>query len=138
VKRILVPIDAADASMRGVQGALALYGELPSVEIHLLHVEVADGVRADALGEGASGRGDAWTAKHALDAARAIVTRAGVACVGETRNGYVPAVIAEYARTAQCDAIVMVTRGMGSTGDLVDSIARQVVSLADVPVTLVK
>jgi nucleotide-binding universal stress UspA family protein len=32
----------------------------------------------------------------------------------------------------------MGTRGMGSTGELLGSVARQVVSLAEVPVTLVK
>jgi nucleotide-binding universal stress UspA family protein len=136
--RILVPVNASDASMRGVRAALALYGALPSVEIHLLHVEVADGVPADVLGERPSTPQDSSTAKRALDAARDLVTRAGVACVGEVRKGYVPAVIAEYARATRCDAIVMVTRGMGSTGEVIDSIARQVVSLADVPVTLVK
>ncbi|MGE5169236.1 MAG: universal stress protein [Rudaea sp.] len=136
--RILVPIDASDASLRGVRAALALYGELPSVEIHLLHVEVADGVPSDVLGDAGHAHGDANTAQRALDAACSIVTRAGVACVGETRKGYVPALIVEYAKAKRCDAIVMVTRGMGSTGELIDSIARQVVSLADVPVTLVK
>lgn len=136
--RILVPVNASDASMRGVRAALALYSELPSVEIHLLHVEVADGVTPAVLGERENARDGAETAQRTLDAAQAIVARAGVACVGEIRKGYVPAVIAEYARTTRCDAIVMVTRGMGSTGEVIDSIARQVVSLADVPVTLVK
>jgi nucleotide-binding universal stress UspA family protein len=37
-----------------------------------------------------------------------------------------------------CDAIVMGTRGMGSGGEVVGSIARQVISLCDIPVTLVK
>jgi nucleotide-binding universal stress UspA family protein len=136
--RILVPVNATDASMRGVRAALALYGELPSVEIHLLHVEVADGVPPAVLGDSESAGDGAETAQRTLDAAQEIVTRAGVACVGEIRKGYVPAVIAEYARTTRCDAIVMVTRGMGSTGEVIDSIARQVVSLADMPVTLVK
>jgi nucleotide-binding universal stress UspA family protein len=136
--RILVPVNASDASMRGVRAALALYGELPSVEIHLLHVEVADGVPAGALGESEYARDGSEMAQRTLDAAQDVVTRAGVACVGEIRKGYVPAVIAEYARATRCAAIVMVTRGMGSTGEVIDSIARQVVSLADVPVTLVK
>lgn len=136
--RILVPVNASDASMRGVRAALALYGELPSVEIHLLHVEVADGVPTGVLGESENARDGSETAKRTLHAAQDVVTRAGVACVGAIRKGYVPAVIVEYARATRCDAIVMVTRGMGSTGEVIDSIARQVVSLADVPVTLVK
>jgi nucleotide-binding universal stress UspA family protein len=32
----------------------------------------------------------------------------------------------------------MGTRGLGSTGELLGSVARQVITLADVPVTLVK
>ena len=49
-----------------------------------------------------------------------------------------PPVIADYAKSMNCDAIVMGTRGMGSTAELIGSIARQVISLSDVPVTLVK
>jgi nucleotide-binding universal stress UspA family protein len=69
-----------------------------------------------------------------------LLDRAGVPYTSELRQGgrYVPGAIARYAEETDCTAIVMGTHGMGSSGQLLGSIARQVVSHAEVPVTLVK
>jgi nucleotide-binding universal stress UspA family protein len=53
-------------------------------------------------------------------------------------GGYVLGVITKCAQEMDCAAIVMGWRGMGSSGELFGSIARQVVNHAEVPVTLVK
>jgi nucleotide-binding universal stress UspA family protein len=55
----------------------------------------------------------------------------GVGHAGET--------IAEYVRQQHCNAVIMGTRGLGSTRGLVlGSVATKVVHLVNVPVTLVK
>jgi nucleotide-binding universal stress UspA family protein len=133
--RVLLPVDGSESSTRAVQMAVQLYQRLAKVEVLLLHVEVADGVPATALGE-AGERGAAPA--DPLARAKALLDAAGVPHTSEMRRGYVPPVIAEYANSMRCDAIVMGTRGLGSTGDVVGSIARQVIALSDLPVTLVK
>lgn len=133
--RVLLPVDGSESSTRAVQMAVQLYQRLAKVEVLLLHVEVADGVPATALGE--AGERGAVPADP-LARAKALLDAAGVPYTIEMRRGYVPPVIAEYANAMRCDAIVMGTRGLGSTGDVVGSIARQVIALSDLPVTLVK
>ncbi len=136
---VLLPVDGSESSARAVQMVIKLYRRLAPLEIRLLHVQVSDGVPADALGGPGGDRGDAPQAdRQALNAAQAMLTQAGVPYTSEVRKGYVPPVIADYAKSMNCDAIVMGTRGMGSTAELIGSIARQVISLSDVPVTLVK
>jgi nucleotide-binding universal stress UspA family protein len=133
--RVLLPVDGSESSTRAVQMAVQLYQRLAKVEVLLLHVEVADGVPATALGEGDQ-RAAAPT--DPLVRAKSLLDAAGVPHTSEMRRGYVPPVIAEYANAMRCDAIVMGTRGLGATGDVVGSIARQVIALSDLPVTLVK
>jgi len=67
-----------------------------------------------------------------------LLDRAEIPYGSEVRTGFVPSTIIQYARTMDCNGIVMGTRGMGTTEALLGSIARQVIYLADVPVTLVK
>lgn len=136
---ILLPVDGSEGSARAVRTVIKLYQRLVPVEIRLLHVEVSDGVPEHALGGPSSATRDLReSGKHALAAAQSLLEQADVPCTSEVRKGYVPLVIAEYAKTMNCDAIVMSTRGMGSTGEILGSIARQVIGLADIPVTLVK
>jgi nucleotide-binding universal stress UspA family protein len=73
-----------------------------------------------------------------LAAAKTLLDAAAVPCTSEIASGYVGLTIVAYARERGCDGIVMGTRGVGSTEQLLGSIARQVVQLADMPVTLVK
>jgi len=55
------------------------------------------------------------------------------------RTGQYGETIANYAKEKQCDRIVMGTRGLGAVGGLLlGSVARKVIHLADVPITLVK
>ena len=133
--RVLLPVDGSESSTRAVQMVAQLYQRLAKVEALLLHVEIADGVPATALGD--AGQRAAVPA-DTLARAKALLDAASVPHTSEMRRGYVPAAIAEYAKTMRCDAIVMGTRGLGSTGDVVGSIARQVIALSDLPVTLVK
>ena len=128
VSSILVPVDGSAHSDRAVRFVIGLYAKLAPVEMHVLHV-TAPGAPA-VTGEPA--RED-----DAFERARALLDAASIPYVRANRQGYVAAEIIAYARAHHCQAIVMGTRGMGSTEDLLGSIARQVIRLADVPITLV-
>ena len=136
---LLLPIDGSPSSARAVQTAIALFRRVVPTEVRLLHVQVSDAVPEEALGRPSGDLASALDAgKRALQSAQTLLEQAGFACTSEVRKGYVPAVIVEYAKAMGCDAIIMGTRGMGSTEQVIGSIARQVVSLSDLPVTLVK
>ena len=132
---VLLPVDGSQASARAAKMVIALYLRLGPVGITLLHVEVADGVADERLLPNVAipARGD-----DPLAAAKALLDQAGLPYATETRQGYVASSIVDCAKALNCDAIVMGTRGLGSTGELLGSVARQVITLADVPVTLVK
>ena len=132
---VLLPVDGSQASARAAKMVIALYLRLAPVGITLLHVEVADGVAEERLLPNVAipARGD-----DPLAAAKALLDQAGLPYATETRQGYVASSIVDCAKALNCDAIVMGTRGLGSTGELLGSVARQVITLADVPVTLVK
>jgi nucleotide-binding universal stress UspA family protein len=132
---VLLPVDGSEGSTRAVQMVIKLYQRLAPVEVRLLHVRIADGVPEGALANAPGGRA---SAREALEPAQKLLAQAGVPFTSDVRSGYVPPAIVEYAKSMNCDAIVMGTRGMGSGGEVVGSIARQVISLCDIPVTLVK
>ena len=134
---VLLPVDGSHASTHAVRMVIALYLRLAPVSITLLHVEVADGVADDRLDPAASHAARA-PGSDPLAAAKAMLDQAGVPYATEVRQGYVASSIVDCAKAVNGDAIVMGTRGLGSTGELLGSVARQVITLADVPVTLVK
>ena len=135
--RILVPVDGSENSLRAVQTVAKWYPRLGPFDVRLLYVRVSDSIPPATLGE--RSRDDALeTGNRALESAAAILDRVQVPYVSEVRDGYVPSVIMQCATSTKCDGIVMATRGMGSTVEVLGSIARQVISLANLPVTLVK
>ena len=137
--RLLLPVDGSAGSDRAVHVAIKLYRDVTPVRIHLLQVlPQDDGIALDpSPSDGAASRnhGDG---NRGLSSARALLDDAGIPYVSDVRSGFVPSAIIEYARLTNCNGIVMGTRGMGSTEALLGSIARQVIQLSDVPVTLVK
>lgn len=132
---VLLPVDGSQASARAVRMVIALYLRLAPVGVTLLHVKVADGVPDERL---AQPRVRAAPGTDPLSVAKAMLDQAGVAYTTESRTGYVASSIVDCAKAINCDVIVMGTRGLGSTGELLGSVARQVITLAEVPVTLVK
>jgi nucleotide-binding universal stress UspA family protein len=135
--RLLLPVDGSENAARAVQAVADWHRRLAPIEVRLLFVRVSDSVPPASLGQlerdDAVGRG-----QRALESAEALLARVGVPCTREMRDGYVPSVIVQCANSMSCDCIVMGTRGMGSAVQTLGSIARQVVNLADIPVTLVK
>jgi nucleotide-binding universal stress UspA family protein len=135
VCNILVPVDGSENSAHAVQLAIRLHAKLAPLAVHLLHVQVPPGPIVD---KSASLQSAEAPARAALAAAKTLLDAAAVPCTSEIASGYVGLTIVAYARERGCDGIVMGTRGVGSTEQLLGSIARQVVQLADMPVTLVK
>jgi nucleotide-binding universal stress UspA family protein len=134
---VLLPVDGSQASTRAVRTVIALYLRLAPVRVTLLNVEVADGVPDERLARApAPTRPTPET--DPLAAAMAMLDEAGVPYATQSRTGYVASSIVDCAKAINCDVIVMGTRGLGSTGELLGSVARQVIALAGVPVTLVK
>lgn len=131
---VLLPVDGSPASTRAVRMVIALYLRLAPVSVTLLHVEVADGVADERL----AGSAAPAPRMDPMASAKTMLDQAGVPYATEVRRGYVASSIIDCAKAVNCDAIVMGTRGLGSTGELLGSVARQVITLAEVPVTLVK
>ena len=73
-----------------------------------------------------------------MQAARLLLEAAGIPFTSEIRRGYVAQEIAAYAKDLNCSAIIMGTRGMGTTDQILGSIVRQVIALTAIPITLVK
>jgi nucleotide-binding universal stress UspA family protein len=132
---ILVPVDGSENSSRAVRFAIRLHRGFAPLGIYLLYVRVPSLNIPD---DPRRGEPDHAIPDHALASAKAMLDAAGVPYSSDVARGFVGSTIVAYAREHGCESIVMGTRGMGSTGELLGSIARQVVLLAEVPVTLVK
>lgn len=136
---ILLPVDGSENSDRATRFLIGPYAKLAPANVYLLHVQapmVSDGdkfVSRESIDQKL-----ATTGEEALQSARTLLADARIPYTSEVERGYVASSVVEYAKGRHCAGIVMGTRGMGSTEDLLGSIARQVVYLADVPVTLVK
>ena len=143
MKRVLIPVDGSDCSLRAVDYLIAARGqrEVPDdVEVHLLNVQVA--LRGD-IGQFispdqiASYQDD--ESEKALREARARLTAAGVRPVLHTGVGHAAEVITQTAGELDCDHIVMGTHGRGALADLLaGSTTIRVVHQARMPVVLVK
>lgn len=135
VCKILVPVDGSENSARAVRLVIRLHAKLAPLAVHLLHVQVPVLPIGD---ESANPQSTGVAAGAALTAAKALLDAAAVPYSSEIASGHVGSTIVSYARERGCDGIVMGTRGVGSTEQLLGSIARQVVQHAEMPVTLVK
>jgi nucleotide-binding universal stress UspA family protein len=102
--------------------------------------EIAHSVAGGRFGELRSSRrtSDQLVRKRALRSAEALLEGADIPYTSEVRRGYVPQEIVRYAKELNCNAIIMGTRGMGTSEQILGSIVRQVVALTTLPVTLVK
>ncbi len=140
MKRILVPVDGSEASLRALRFAAQRARESQG-EVHLLHVEppmVSEELRAYAtrpelekVREEARG--------HVLQAATDALAAEKVRSTGHLQRGEPAHTIARFAAAHAIDEVVMGTRGLGALGSVfLGSVAQRVVHLVEVPVTLVK
>lgn len=142
-QRILLPVDSSDSAARAVEYVLALRRQLPvpdALEIQLMNVQrelpgdVSRFISKDQIDDYHRERG-----AKSLERARAILDKAGAKYSVHMSVGKPWEKIAEHARSAACDHIVMGVRGLGSyTGALLGSIAQGVAAASPVPVVLVR
>ncbi len=140
MKRILVPVDGSDVSLRALRMAAERARGLKA-ELHVLHVEPAmtyEELRVYVVREDLEKiRREAC--QRVLAAAAQAATAEKVAHVEHLRQGDVAQTIAQLVESQAIDEVVMGTRGMGTLGTLLlGSVAYRVVHLVHVPVTLVK
>jgi nucleotide-binding universal stress UspA family protein len=141
MKTILVPVDGSDSALRAVKAAIQEAAESSQASIHLITVHppiVSGNVKrffsAEAINDFYQDEG-----RNALLAAKGVLDEAGVAYQEKIEIGPVAQTIANYAKKNNCTQIIMGTRGLGSVSGLVlGSITIKVLSLVDIPVTLVK
>lgn len=139
---LLIAIDGSDYSERAVNYALRraarsnepLSAHLLNVQTPLTGVNVKIFISQESLQDYYREEGTA-----ALTPARRRLEEAGIACEHHIGVGDPGHVIAEYARSKNCDEIVMGTHGRGVlSGAVMGSVAQKVAHLASVPVVLVK
>jgi nucleotide-binding universal stress UspA family protein len=138
--KVLVPIDGSthsDAALRyaidllrdKADGSVLIVNIQPSLPGTVSSVVSAKTLKAYHVEEGGK----------ILAKAIAALKKAGIAHDSHVAIGEPAPEIAALVKAKNCDAVVMGSRGLGAFGGMVmGSVATKVVSLVDVPVTLVK
>ncbi len=142
MRKLLVPIDSSDNSLRALQYALDLARERGPIDLHIVNAHEFPVIYGEIAVYAAEEKVKEQQRLHSekiLRPALELAKAAGVSFTSEILVGHVPTVIAQCAEQRGCDAIVMGTRGMSAIGNLfMGSVAMQVVHLTKLPVVLVK
>jgi nucleotide-binding universal stress UspA family protein len=134
VKKILVPVDGSECSLRALKHA----AQDSDAMLLVLHVQPAM-PSSRTVTKQMIAEHQARHAAEALQPAQALITRLKVNADTYTAVGDPAAVIASFAKKHRCSALVMGNRGHGKlAGLLLGSVALKVIQLAECPVTLVK
>jgi nucleotide-binding universal stress UspA family protein len=141
MKTILVPVDGSDSSTRALKVAMSLLEHRPDALLHVVNVQapiISGNVKrffsSEAINDYYQDCGHT-----AMVPAKAMLDASGVAYQEKIVVGHVAPTIAEFVKQHGCEHIVMGTRGLGSVSGLVlGSVTTKVLTLVDVPVTLVK
>lgn len=143
MKKILVPVDGSECSVRGVKhvlGVRAEYRDPAGLKIHLLNVQpglpndVSRFISADQIKSYHHDQG-----VKELESARALLDAAGAQYEVHISVGDPAATISQFATQLGVDQIVMGTHGRGGvTGMLLGSVAGKTLVQAPVPVLVVK
>lgn len=139
-RRLLVPLDGSEAAGRALAFGIERAKREGIAEIHILHVQPSlPAAVTDFVGSASVHGYHAEEAEKVLAPARKQLEESGVAFHAAWRTGPASEAIAAYCREKHCTEIVMGCRGLGRiSGVLLGSVTTQVLSLAKVPVTLVK
>jgi nucleotide-binding universal stress UspA family protein len=139
MRKILLPCDGSDNSLRAVQYAATLAQECPAIRLELLNVQdpVPQNVYA-VMSPREVAQFQAEAADVVLRAAKQILDTGGIRY--QTRYGVGPAAIeiARQVHEGACDAVMMGSRGLGLVAVVIGSVATKVIHLVDVPVILIK
>jgi len=138
---LLVPVDGSPSSQNAVKTALDWSKGNSDVALHIITVQppilsgnVSRFVSTQAIHAYYQEEG-----QKALDAVAPLLEASGQQCQKSIEIGPVAQTIANYASAHKVDAIIMGTRGLSHvTGLLLGSVTTKVLSLVNIPVTLVK
>jgi nucleotide-binding universal stress UspA family protein len=134
MKKILVPVDGSDCSLRALKHA----AQDSDATLLVLHVQPAM-PSSRAVTKQMIADHQARHAAAALQPAQALIKRLKANVETYTGVGDPATVIASFAKKHRCSAIVMGNRGHGRlAGLLLGSVAAKVIYLAECPLTLVK
>ncbi|WP_322994727.1 universal stress protein [Castellaniella sp.] len=141
INAILVSVDGSASSLHALAFAIQAMQRRDDVTLHVLTVQapiISGGVKrfisAEVIADYYQDEG-----RQALQAAKTMLDESGVAYQEHIEVGPVAETIHRFAKDHECGLIVMGTRGLGSVaGLLMGSVATKVLSLSDIPVTLVK
>jgi YjbE family integral membrane protein len=143
VDTLLLPVDGSEGALAAVRQAIgirAAHAQPSSVVMHLINVQRA--LPTDAAQFVAAGAVQEFhreRAESAFAPARALLEAAGITAQTHLAVGEPGRVIAETARSLDCDQIVMGARGLGTfTGGLLGSVTHDTLVHAMVPVLVVK
>lgn len=138
---ILIPIDGSKSSLNAVRYAIASIKEGLQADIHLINIQpVMVTVEGYPLFDYADiEKAQQEQGKALLAEAGRLLDEAELGYTTHFKIGPISFTIVEYAKTLNCDNIIMGTRGMGAFANLlIGSVTNQVIHLAEIPVTLVK
>lgn len=141
MKTILVPVDGSESSTRALKVAMSLLEHRSDAVLHVINVQapiISGNVKrffsAESINDYYQDCG-----RDALVPAKAMLDAAGIAYQEKIVVGHVAPTIADFVKQHGCEHVVMGTRGLGSVSGLVlGSVTTKVLTLIDVPVTLVK
>jgi len=141
---VIIPFDDSDPAQHAVETYLKLASQLKAPEAVLVHVEPGVSLLRRVIG-GQPTDLDALeqparkAAEKMLEAPKARLQAAGLAVRTRVAFGEPAECIADYAREAKADLIVMGTSGRSAIkGMLIGSVARKLLHLTHVPVMLVR
>jgi len=138
---ILVPVDGSPSSLNAIKAALDWAKDRSDLALHIItvHPPILSGnvsrfVSPQVISDYYQEEG-----QKALDAVAPLLEGSSIQKTQSVQVGPVAITIAEYAKTHKVDYIIMGTRGLSPvSGLLLGSVTTKVLSLVDIPVTLVK
>ena len=143
MKKVLLPIDGSDCSLRGLELVIskrANYEDPESLDIHLVNVQMPlthDVSRFASRDQIAAFHRD--ESEKQLHDACELLDASGIKYTCHCEVGHVAETITALADQLQCDEIVMGTHGHGAFQGLVTgSITLKVLHLSKIPVLLIK
>ena len=139
--KILLPVDGSGPSDRAVQHLISTVNGCTDREIYLINIQAPIDA-PELLGHMPASEIEAMQEARGGDSlvsARALLEKAGIPYIAAVLVGPVAETIVDYAKKNGCEKIVMGTRGLGALGSvLLGSVTSRLMSLTDLPVTLVK
>jgi nucleotide-binding universal stress UspA family protein len=139
--RIVLAVDGSPISTRAARHVASLHKALADKpEVIVLYAD-APLLRSVAMSLGTRGvdKYHADNGRFALKGAKPVLSRAGVAFIEKVLVGDPAPTILKFIKSSKCDLLVMGSHGRGAFKNLVlGSVATKILSMCEVPVTIVR